>query len=323
MTDHDPATSIIVTVPKSLAGFRVDKALSELIDGESRATIQRWIKDERATTSGKPLRQRDAVYAEQQIEIDKPAVQPINCESEAMALDIVFEDESLIVINKPAGLVVHPGAGNLNGTLLNGLLYYDSTLELMPRGGIVHRLDKETSGLMVVARTEKARQNLIAQLSERSVKRHYVALIYGQIIAGGTIDAPIGRHHRDRRKMAITPTGKPAITHYRVRERFRNTTLINVQLETGRTHQIRVHMASKRLPLVGDGTYGARLSLPPGASDRVVEQMKGFRRQALHAERLGFIHPEHGEALQWECRMPTDMKTLCVALREDLREHGA
>ncbi len=299
------------------AGKRIDKALSDILTDVSRATIQHWIKDGHVQLDGKSCKPRDAVTAGQSIRIDIPAVKPLAVKAEKISLDIVYEDETILVVNKPAGLVVHPGAGNNRGTLLNGLLAYHAPLELIARGGIVHRLDKLTSGLMVVAKTEAARQRLIEQLSERSVKREYQALVYGSLVAGGTICEPIGRHHKDRKKMAVRPDGKPAITHYRIGKKFRTTTLLNVSLETGRTHQIRVHLSHKGLPLVGDPVYGKRLHLPGSASEMLKETMRTFRRQALHARALGLIHPASGEQFSWQVAMPSDMQALCDALEAD------
>ena len=301
------------------SGKRLDKALSDLLPDISRATIQGWIKGQRVVLDGRACKPRDTVAVGQSVHIDIPEVEALEVEAQPMDLDIVFEDEVLLVINKPAGLVVHPGAGNTRDTLLNGLLAYHPPLERIARGGIVHRLDKLTSGLMVVAKTERARQRLIEQLSERSVKREYQALVYGTLVAGSSIDAPIGRHPRDRLRMAVRPDGKPAITHYRIAKKFRTTTLLKVSLETGRTHQIRVHLAYRGLPLVGDPVYGKRLQLPPAADEGLVEIMRAFRRQALHARSLGLIHPERLEQVSWSVAMPADMRDLCAALEADAR----
>jgi 23S rRNA pseudouridine1911/1915/1917 synthase len=229
---------------------------------------------------------------------------------------VVFEDASILVVDKPAGLVVHPAAGNPDGTLQNALIHHDPSLAVLSRAGIVHRLDKDTSGLMVVARTTAAHRALVAALQARRVRREYRALVTGAVTAGGTVDAPIGRHPVHRTRMAVVASGKPAVTHYRIGERFRAHTYLRVMLETGRTHQIRVHMAHLHHPLVGDTVYG-RLRLPPGASAALTEALRGFRRQALHALRLGLEHPESGRWLEWTTRVPDDMGRLIAVLRED------
>jgi 23S rRNA pseudouridine1911/1915/1917 synthase len=226
------------------------------------------------------------------------------------------------VINKPPGLVVHPGAGNPQGTLLNALLHHSPKLAKLPRAGIVHRLDKDTSGLMVVAKTERARQGLIAQLAEHSMWREYVALVNGVLISGTTIEAPIGRHRTERTRMSVTERGKPAVSHVRVLKKYRAHTLVQVRLESGRTHQIRVHMAHIKHPVVGDPVYGGRLGTPKGTSESLRELLRGFRRQALHAVKLGLTHPKTGEAMQWAASVPSDMHELMEALAADAREHA-
>ncbi len=299
------------------ANKRLDKALADHLPDVSRAMIQGWIRNQHVKLTGRTCKPRDKVKSGQVVDIDIPEVPALDIKAQAMELDIVHEDEALIVINKPAGLVVHPGAGNYQGTLLNGLLAYHAPLDKIARGGIVHRLDKDTSGIMVVAKTEKVRQNLIKQLSARRVKREYQALVYGTPVAGGTIEAAIGRHPKDRLKMTVRPDGKPAITHYRIYKKYQTTSLLKVSLETGRTHQIRVHMAFKRLPLVGDPIYGKRLHLPPNASAELTAQLRGFQRQALHAQHLGLIHPTSEQMVSWRVMMPADMAALCQALEAD------
>ena len=236
---------------------------------------------------------------------------------QAIPLHIVYEDEHLLVINKPAGLVVHPAAGNHDGTMLNALLHYAPELVHVPRAGIVHRIDKETSGLLVVARTLTAQTDLVQQLQERSIEREYEAVAMGVMTSGGSVDAPIGRHAVDRKRMAVTRSGKPAVSHYRVAERFRIHTHIKVHLETGRTHQIRVHMAYIHHPLLGDPVYGGRLRIPPGSSESLMTTLRTFKRQALHAARLALQHPESGEPMEWHAPLPDDMTTLIKALHDD------
>src|SRR5699024_10890838 len=229
-----------------------------------------------------------------------------------------FEDEHILVLNKPAGLVMHPGAGNSHGTLQNGLLHHDATLAPLPRAGIVHRLDKDTSGILVVAKTFAAHKQLVAELRARTVKREYEAVACGVMTAGGRVDAAIGRHPVDRKRMAVRDSGRHAVTHYRVIQRYRAHTHISCRLETGRTHQIRVHLAHVRYPLLGDPVYGRRLALPRGSSDAFAAALRGFKRQALHARRLGLTHPASGEAMQWTAPLPDDFQALLQALATDV-----
>ncbi|XSG85333.1 MAG: 23S rRNA pseudouridine(1911/1915/1917) synthase RluD [Methylohalobius sp. ZOD2] len=304
------------TVPEDMAGLRLDQALARLFPDYSRSRLQQWVKQGRVKVDGEALRPRDKLQGGEWIELE--AVEEPRGEflPQAIPLEIVFEDEHLIVLNKPAGLVVHPAAGHRDGTLQNALLHHAPQLANLPRAGIVHRLDKETSGLLVVAKSLKAHKGLVDQLQARTVKREYLALVQGRMTAGGTVNAPIGRHPVDRKRFAVVEGGKEAITHYRVAERFPHHTLIRVQLETGRTHQIRVHMAYLRYPLVGDPQYG-RLRLPPGASGELIEALRGFKRQALHAARLSLTHPETGEELGWESPLPEDFERILAILREE------
>ncbi len=237
--------------------------------------------------------------------------------AQPVPLTVVYEDDDVAIIDKPAGLVVHPGAGNTTGTLANGVLHRYPQANRLPRAGIVHRLDKDTSGLLVVALSETARGVLIQNLENREVQREYLAVINGTLISGGSVDAPIGRHPRDRIKMAVTEKGKPAQTDYRIVERFRAHTLLSLKLHSGRTHQIRVHMAHLGYPLIGDPVYGDRVRLPSKASEMLVTALSGFRRQALHASTLGFLHPVTGEPLSWTSALPTDLELLLAALRDD------
>ncbi len=248
--------------------------------------------------------------------IDVTVQSEASVQAQAIALDVAFEDEHLLVINKPAGLVVHPAAGHADGTLQNALLHHAPGIEAVPRAGIVHRLDKLTSGIMVAAKTLQAHKSLVDQLQQRTMKREYQALVHGQIIAGGTIDEPIGRHPKDRTRMAVVAGGKSAVTHFRVARKFTDFTLLDVSLETGRTHQIRVHMAHQRLPLVGDPVYGIRFRPPAGAGQPLLDQLQQFRRQALHARRLTLTHP-NGESMAFEAPLPTDLQQLLAALSDD------
>jgi len=303
-----------------LAGKRLDQALASLFSDYSRSRLQAWVREGRVRVNGATLRPRDKVVLGDRVELQAHLEDQVDCRPQPLPLDILFEDEHLLVINKPAGLVVHPAAGNPDGTLQNGLLYHDASLAELPRAGIVHRLDKDTTGLMVVARTQLAYTRLVAALAAREVKREYRALVVGKLNVGGTIDQPIGRHPTQRTRMAVHPGGKPAVTHYRVLEKFRAHTLLRVNLETGRTHQIRVHLAHMRHPIFGDPVYGGRLQIPGGADEGLKAVMRGFRRQALHAKRLGLLHPFTDRPMQWEAPLPQDMAELLEALRADT--HG-
>jgi 23S rRNA pseudouridine1911/1915/1917 synthase len=303
-----------------LAGKRLDQALASLFEDYSRSRLQAWTKEGRVKVNGNLLRPRDKVMLGDQVELHAQLDDQVECRPQPVPLDIVFEDDHLLVIDKPAGLVVHPAAGNPDGTLQNGLLYHNASLIELPRAGIVHRLDKDTTGLMVVAKTQIAHTRLVAALAAREVKREYRALVVGKLNVGGTIDQPIGRHPTQRIRMAVNPMGKPAITHYRVLEKFRAHTLLRVNLETGRTHQIRVHMAHMRHPIFGDPVYGGRLQIPSGADEDLRGIMRAFKRQALHAKRLGLVHPATGKFMRWEAPIPHDMAELLEALRADV--HG-
>lgn len=313
------------TVPDDLAGSRADRAAAEVFVGYSRSRITGWIKSGALTVDGRPCKPSDAVAGGERLLLDATIEAHTDSAAEPIALDIVHEDRDVLVIAKPAGLVVHPGAGNPAGTLENALLHHDPSLAALPRAGIVHRLDKETSGVMMVARTLKAHAALVAALAARDVHRQYEAVVHGTIVAGGTIDAAIGRHPTDRLRQAIRDEeagGRTATTHYRVRERFRAHTRVECRLETGRTHQIRVHMAHIRHPLVGDPLYGGGLKLPKGAGAELVEVLRGFRRQALHAERIEFAHPRTGKPVVAEAPRPADLARLIEALRADTRAHA-
>jgi 23S rRNA pseudouridine1911/1915/1917 synthase len=281
--------------------------------------LQHWIRTGRVLLDGQSCRPREKLRGGERILVHPEPEPELHDQGEAMSLDILYEDDCLLVVNKPAGLVVHPAAGNPHGTLLNGLLAHHPPLAQVPRAGLVHRLDKETSGLLVVAKTLPAQTALVRQLQARSVKREYRALVQGVMTAGGSVDAPIGRHPVNRLRMAVIESGKPAVTHYRVIRRFRAHTELKIDLETGRTHQIRVHMAHIRFPLVGDPLYGGRLKLPPDSDACLREALEGFRRQALHARRLTLQHPQSGESYSWEAPLPGDMEQLLAAMEADAK----
>jgi 23S rRNA pseudouridine1911/1915/1917 synthase len=304
-------------VPEELAGQRLDQALARMFPDYSRSRLKAWLLDGAVLVDGVPRRPRDPVQGGETVVVTVTAEAAVRAAPEPMRLDIVFEDADLLVINKPAGLVVHPGAGNATGTLMNGLLAHAPQLESLPRAGIVHRLDKETSGLLLVAKSLTAHTALVRELADRSISRQYLAVCNGVLTGGGTIDAAIGRHPVDRTRMAVRDNGRPAVTHYTVIERFRAHTYVNVVLETGRTHQIRVHFAYRRHPLVGDPVYGGRLALPAGASDALRDALRTFRRQALHAARLELRHPATGEGVVFEVPPPADFLSLLQILRED------
>ncbi|HCU54321.1 MAG TPA: 23S rRNA pseudouridine(1911/1915/1917) synthase RluD [Gammaproteobacteria bacterium] len=308
-----------LSMPEELIGQRLDQALARLLPAYSRARLQQWIQEGRVTVNNQTTRAKDRVRGGEQIEVLVPDVPAGDWQAEDIPLVIVYEDDDLLVIDKPAGLVVHPGAGNPEGTLLNALLHHVPALRRLPRAGIVHRLDKETSGLLVVAKTEMARLDLIEQLKERSLSREYMALVQGIVIAGGTVDAPIGRHALTRTRMAVSGRGRPAVSHYRVERKFRAHTLLRVKLESGRTHQIRVHMAHLKHPLVGDPVYGGRALLPKGAAPDLIEALHGFKRQALHATRLGLVHPTTRQPMVWDSAPPQDLRDLLEVLERDLR----
>jgi 23S rRNA pseudouridine1911/1915/1917 synthase len=311
---------LTVRVPERCGGMRLDQALAELFPEYSRSRLQQWIKAGQVTVDERPMRPRDKVSGGERVEVCAELEPRVECEPQAIPLHIIYEDAALLVIDKPAGLVVHPAAGNWAGTLQNALLHYAPELVAIPRAGLVHRLDKDTSGLLVVARTLSAHKHLVEQLQARSVTREYDAVVAGVLTGGGTVERPIGRHPVDRKRMAVHERGRPAITHYRLEERYRAHTRIRVRLETGRTHQIRVHMASLGHPLLGDPVYGGRLRLPAGAGDSLSQALRGFRRQALHAARLALEHPESGAPMEWLSPLPTDMVELIGALRADARE---
>jgi 23S rRNA pseudouridine1911/1915/1917 synthase len=307
----------LLDIPANAAGQRLDQALAAALPQYSRSRLQRWIRDGAVRLAGRCVRARDRVQGGEQITVEATFDTEYTVEPEAIALDIVHEDRDLLVINKPAGLVVHPGAGNRAHTLQNALMAHDPELARVPRSGLVHRLDKDTSGLMVVARTPAAHTRLVAQLATHEVQREYLALVLGVPTGGGTIDHPIGRHRTARIRMAVRSDGREAITHFRIEERFRSHTLLRVQLETGRTHQIRVHLAHEGFPIVGDPVYGGRRRQVVGAGETLNELLRSFARQALHARQLQFEHPIRRRALSFEAPPPEDLQHLFGALRAD------
>jgi 23S rRNA pseudouridine1911/1915/1917 synthase len=321
MANRIPITNnkvnIKTIIPEDLDSKRLDQALAELVPEYSRNRLKSWIIAGQVKVDGKKLRPRDKVHIGQKVEI-KAAIEPEErWEAEPIALNIVYEDADIIVLNKPAGLVVHPAPGSRDKTMLNALLYHAPELANLPRAGIIHRLDKDTSGLLVVARNLQAHTKLVAELQARNIKREYEAIVTGVMTAGGTVDAPIGRHPRDRKRMTVIASGKQAITHYRVIKRFLAHTHIKVTLETGRTHQIRVHMAYIHYPIVGDPVYGVRLKLPAGISDELREALQNFKRQALHSRRLGLIHPVTNKPMEWQTPLPDDMQQLLKLLNKE------
>ncbi len=300
------------------SGLRLDQALCTFLPEFSRSKIQDWIKQGFILLNNSVPKPKIKVYIGDVLQLDIPPTTKIFDQPQEVEFEIIFQDEHLFVINKPAGLVVHPAAGHTSGTLLNGLLFLDPDLEQLPRAGIVHRLDKDTTGVMVVARTLEAHTKLVEALQLRDIKREYIAITQGVVTAGSTIEEPIGRHPVDRKRMAVQEDGKPAVTHFQVREKYRSHSLIDVQLETGRTHQIRVHMAHIRYPLLGDQVYGGkRLAIPKGISDQLQQLIRSFKRQALHAYKLSFDHPITAEPMSFKADLPVDLIQLIEALQKD------
>ncbi len=304
-------------IPDSLAGMRLDQALAELFPEYSRSRLQQWIRSGEARLNGGHCKAKVLVSGGEEVEIKAVLEDQMECRPQPIPLQIVYDDNQLLLINKPAGLVVHPAAGHPDGTLLNALLHLDSHLAALPRAGIIHRLDKGTSGLLVVARNLAAHKFLVDELQARNILREYETVVTGVMTAGGTVDAPVGRHPVDRKRMAVVARGKPAVTHYRVLERYRGHTRVRVQLETGRTHQIRLHMAHIGFPVVGDQTYGGRLRIPKGAGVELADILRNLKRQALHATRLGLRHPGSDEPMEWHSSLPEDIASLVSALRVD------
>ena len=308
--------TLTIIIPERMTGDRLDVALSVMLPDYSRSKITAWIKSGDALINNKAFKPKDKVNGSQMVMLSLNKKQNNDWLAENIALNIVFEDEDIIIINKPFGLVTHPGAGNWNGTLANALLYYDPKLSKLDRAGIVHRLDKNTSGLMVIARNEKSQKYLVEQLQSHSVAREYSAIVYGHMISGGSVNDPIGRDPKDRIKQAVSSNGKDATTHYRVIDRFKSHTHVKAILETGRTHQIRVHLSHIGYPLLGDPMYGGRVRFPKKASEILKESLLGFKRQALHSKKLTLNHPSTGELMSWKAPLPDDMLELLDILSE-------
>lgn len=307
---------LTLQIPDDYSGQRLDVALGQLWPEYSRARIQQWIKDGCLLLNGSPCKAKALLEGGEQVEVDAlPPVLP-SFSAEAIPLDIIYQDDDIIILNKPIGLVAHPAAGNYEGTLLNALLYHFPELANVPRAGIIHRLDKDTSGILVIARNLIAHTKLVNELQAREIKREYLALVQGHITAGATIETDIDRHPRSRLKMAVVPNGKLAITHYRIGKRFKHHTLLTVNLETGRTHQIRVHMAHIKHAIVGDPIYG-QLRLPKGASETLRTTLQQFRRQALHAHKLGLTHPTTDEYVEFTAPLPDDLVELIALLEKE------
>ncbi len=309
--------SLKAEVTEELSGNRLDQIAAKLFPEYSRARLQSWIREGSLLVNERQLRPRDRLESGDRLVVEAELESTETWVAEEIALDIVFEDEHLLVLNKATDVVVHPAAGHQQGTLLNGLLHHNPLQKELPRAGIVHRLDKDTTGLMVVAKTLIAHADLVNQLQRRAVSREYEAVVQGVLTGGGTIEKELGRHPVNRKRRAVVEDGQEAVTHYRVIERFRGHTHVQVNLETGRTHQIRVHMAHLNHPLIGDQLYGGRFQLPAACSRALSDCLRGFKRQALHARRLELDHPESGERMSWQANTPADMVELIAQLRQD------
>ncbi|MCP4042412.1 MAG: 23S rRNA pseudouridine(1911/1915/1917) synthase RluD [Gammaproteobacteria bacterium] len=307
-------------IPEEMANLRLDQALAKLFPDFSRSRLQQWLKNGHILINGTSPRPRDKVTGGELVELRPVLETSERWKAQALPLAIIHEDEELIIVDKPAGLVVHPAAGNPDGTLLNALLHHEPSLASLPRGGIVHRIDKDTTGLLVVARTLRTHKSLVEQLKEHTISRQYQAIVTGVMTAGGRIEAPIGRHPRHRTRMAVIESGKPAATNYRIVQRFRAHTRIKVDLESGRTHQIRVHMAHIHYPLLGDPVYAGRPHFPQNSPDHLIQALRGFNRQALHAARLELQHPSSHRTVSWESPLPEDLVALLENLEQDLKE---
>ncbi|MDE1460526.1 23S rRNA pseudouridine(1911/1915/1917) synthase RluD [Spartinivicinus poritis] len=314
MAEHIVLESV---VPFEQGGSRLDQIAAHCFPDFSRAKLQAWIKQGELTVDNEVRKPKDKLYGGELLRLNAQVENDETHQPEEISLNIVYEDDDIVVLNKPEGLVVHPAAGHHSGTLLNALLHHCPDLASVPRAGIVHRLDKDTTGIMVVAKSLAAHTSLVAQLQDRVISREYEAIACGVMTAGGTVDQPVGRHPTQRTKMAVIESGKEAVTHYRVLHRFRAHTHVRVKLETGRTHQIRVHMSHIHYPLVGDQVYGGRLKLPKGASSEFIDTLQQFKRQALHARQLGLYHPATDEYMEWEIPLPDDFEQLLQMLSDD------
>ena len=306
--------AITILIPDRMIGSRIDIALSEMLPNFSRSKISALIKSKHILLNEKSFKPKDKILGNEIVTFEQNQDVITKWIPEKIPLDVIFEDSQIIVINKPFGLVTHPGAGNWSGTLANALLYYDPELSKLDRAGIVHRLDKNTSGLMVIAKNPVSQKHLVAQLQSHSIQREYSAIVYGNMISGGTVNEPMGRDPKDRIKQAVRSNGKDAVTHYRVINRFAHHTHVKAILETGRTHQIRVHLSHIGYPLIGDSIYGGRLRFPKKASEELKDALKSFSRQALHSKKLSLIHPETGNSMTWKIELPDDMKVLLDTL---------
>ena len=305
-----------IIIPDRLIGQRIDSAMAQMLPDYSRSKITTWVRSGGALINGKTFKPKEKILGGEIVTLNIKAEKTNDWKAEDIPLDIVFEDNDIIVVNKPVGLVTHPGAGNWTGTLANALLHYDPSLANLDRAGIVHRLDKNTSGLMVVARSELAQKNLVEQLQTHAVSREYSAIVYGHMISGGTVDEPIGRDPKDRIRQAVVEDGKDAVTHYRVIDRFAHHTHVKAILETGRTHQIRVHLSYIGHPLIADPMYGGKIRFPKKADDHLKNTLKKFNRQALHAKKLTLTHPITLEQMSWKAPLPQDLQDLLKVLQE-------
>ena len=311
-----PMNQFNIIIPDRLIGQRIDSAMAQMLPDYSRSKITTWVRSGGALINGKTFKPKEKILGGEIVTLNIKAEKTNDWKAEDIPLDIVFEDNDIIVVNKPVGLVTHPGAGNWTGTLANALLHYDPSLANLDRAGIVHRLDKNTSGLMVVARSELAQKNLVEQLQTHAVSREYSAIVYGHMISGGTVDEPIGRDPKDRIRQAVVEDGKDAVTHYRVIDRFAHHTHVKAILETGRTHQIRVHLSYIGHPLIADPMYGGKIRFPKKADDHLKNALKKFNRQALHAKKLTLTHPITFEQMSWKAPLPQDLQDLLKVLQE-------